>query len=41
MRHGLAARRRAVKVFGRVGEGRRLEKVKVCDVIDIVDSFEA
>ena len=28
-----------VKVFGRVEEGRRLVKVKVCDVIDLVDSF--
>ena len=31
--HGLAARRRAVKVFGRVEEGRGLEKVKVCDIM--------
>ena len=41
MRHGLAVRRGAVKVLGRVEEGRGLENVKVCDVIDLVDSFQA
>ena len=38
VRHGLAARRRAVKIFGRV---EKIGESESCDVVDFGDSFLA